>query len=137
MFYFNRIFEKRNGDTEGLRNMGLSMEWFILIAILPNLVKTDSEHFLCSLPLIMMIIYYLSITRQPFLIAFFIILIFFYGANSTDLLGKKLSDTLFNMCLIGISNLLIISFALTIYYKHIRNGNLLTWGVTPQPGSQE
>ncbi len=118
--YFNRLFELKNNSTKQVRNAGLIMEWFILIAILPNLVKTDSEHFLCSLPLIMLIIYYLSFRRQIILIALFIIIIFFYGANSTDLLGPKLSDTLFNMGLIGVSNLFIIAFALIVYYKDIR-----------------
>ncbi|MEI7982192.1 MAG: glycosyltransferase family 87 protein [Bacteroidota bacterium] len=120
LHYFNRSFEKKNGNTERVMKAGLVMEWYLLIAILPNLVKTDSEHFLCSLPLIMLIIYYLSVNRQIILISLFVILIFFYGANSTDLLGAELSDKLFSMGLIGISNLFIISLAVIFYYKDIR-----------------
>jgi hypothetical protein len=119
MHYFNRLFEIQNGESGRAQNAGLIMEWFVLIAILPNLVKTDSEHFLCSLPLIMLIIYHLSARKQIILTAVFIVMIFFYGGNSTDLLGIKLSDTLFNMGLIGVSNLLIIAFALIFYYKDI------------------
>ncbi|MCX6283586.1 MAG: glycosyltransferase family 87 protein, partial [Bacteroidetes bacterium] len=120
MHYFNRVFELRNNDSETVQDTGLIMEWFTLTAILPNLVKTDSEHFLLSLPLIIIIIFYLSVNRRFLPIAGFIILIFFYGGNSTDLLGMKLSDQLFNMGMIGISNLLIISFALTVFYRDIR-----------------
>jgi hypothetical protein len=118
--YFNRKFEIRNGNPAQMQNAGLIMEWFVLIAILPNLVKTDSEHFLCSLPLIMLIIYYLSSKKQILPIVLFIVLIFFYGGNSTDLLGFTLSDTLFNMGLIGVSNLIIIAFALFIFFKDLR-----------------
>lgn len=125
MHYFNRKFEKNQGDTERVRQAGLIMEWFVLIAILPNLVKTDSEHFLCSLPLIFLIIFYLAQKKRVIPTAFFIILIFFYGANSTDLLGTQLSDTLFSMGLIGLSNLFIIAFALVIYYGSESRNNLI------------
>jgi hypothetical protein len=118
--YFNRKFEIKNGNPAQVQNAGLVMEWFVLIAILPNLVKTDSEHFLCSLPLIMLIIYYLASKKQILVITLFVVLIFFYGANSTDLLGIKLSDALFNMGLIGVSNLFIIAFALIIFFKDLR-----------------
>jgi hypothetical protein len=112
------------GDTVRIRNTGFIMEWFVLVAILPNLVKTDSEHFLCSLPLILMIIFYLAEKKNVFLIVFFIILIFFYGGNSTDLLGAELSDALFNMGLIGVSNLFIIAFALFVFYGSGYRNNL-------------
>jgi hypothetical protein len=68
----------------------------------------------------MLIIYYLSSKKQILPIVLFIVLIFFYGGNSTDLLGFTLSDTLFNMGLIGVSNLIIIAFALFIFFKDLR-----------------
>jgi hypothetical protein len=43
------------------------------------------------------------------------ILIFFYGANSQDVLGKEFSYHLFSMGLIGLSNLLLILLAGLIY----------------------
>jgi uncharacterized membrane-anchored protein len=72
----------------------------------------------------MLIIFYLAEKKQVLLIAFFIILIFFYGGNSTDLLGAELSDALFNMGLIGVSNLFIIAFALFIFYGSEYRNNL-------------
>jgi len=125
MHYFNRVFEKKHGNTDRVQTAGFLSEWFVLIAILPNMVKTDSEHFLCTLPLIILIIFYLASKRQILMTVFFIILIFFYGANSTDLLGTTLSDTLFNMGLIGISNLFIIAVALFIFYGPQLRSNLI------------
>ncbi len=125
MHYFNRLFEKKHGNTARLQHAGLIMEWFVLIAILPNLVKTDSEHFLCTLPLIMLIVFFLAAKKKVLPIAVFVILIFFYGANSMDLLGEKLSDVLFNMGLIGVSNLFIIAFALIIFYRSESRDKLL------------
>ncbi|MEI6457042.1 MAG: glycosyltransferase family 87 protein, partial [bacterium] len=120
LFLVNRSFEKANGNPVQLLNAGLTIEWFFLIAVLPNLVKTDSEHFMSTLPLILLIIYYLSEKKNYWLILVAFILFFLYGGNSTDLLGKTLSERLFNMGLIGISNMGIIALALWIYLKDTR-----------------
>lgn len=117
MHYFNRKTEMQHENPERLQNIGLIIEWFTLIAILPNLVKTDSEHFLCSLPMIVMIIFYLASEKKILPVVFFILLIFFYGGNSTDLLGTDLSDRLFNMGLIGISNMFLVGFAVVVFYR--------------------
>jgi hypothetical protein len=47
----------------------------------------------------------------------FIVLIFFYGANSNDLLGTELCDIFYDHGDIGISNLLIIAFAVFVFFK--------------------
>lgn len=118
LHYFSRNFEKRSGDTEKIRETGLIVEWFFLTALLPNLVKTDSEHFLCSLPLIIISLFYLVTQKKILPSAIFFILVFFYSVTcSTDILGTELSNTLFNMGLIGISNLFIIGFALLVIYR--------------------
>jgi len=120
LFVYDRLFELKNGNTVQLQNADLIMEWFILIALLPNLVKTDSEHFMSTLPLIILILRYLFKKKNIFLILILVVLIFLYGGNSTDLLGLKLSDLLFDMGMIGISNIVLIIFALVIYLRDIR-----------------
>jgi Glycosyltransferase family 87 len=96
-------------------NKNLIFEWFIILALIPNLVKTDSEHFLNSAPIIIFIIYYIGSTRKYWLIPVMIILIFFYGGNSYDLLGKDLSMNLFSMGLLGLSNILIVFLSLVLF----------------------
>ncbi len=115
--YFNRKIETIHTSRSLTRTAGFTVEWFFLIAILPDLVKTDSEHFLSSLPVIMVIMAFLIQNRKFLPSILFVILIFFYGANSTDLLGRPLSNRLFDMALIGISNLLIVVYFLAVHYR--------------------
>lgn len=96
-------------------NKNLIFEWFLILALIPNLVKTDSEHFLNSAPILIFIIYYIGSTRKYWLIPVMIILIFFYGGNSSDLLGRDLSLNLFSMGLLGLSNILIVFLSLVLY----------------------
>jgi hypothetical protein len=81
---------------------------FTAAALIPNLVITDTEHFLLSLPLVMILLRYVMVMQNKFLTAGFVILIFFFGGNSTDLLGKNLSAGFDSLGLLGISNILLI-----------------------------
>ncbi|HTX88700.1 MAG TPA: glycosyltransferase family 87 protein [Bacteroidales bacterium] len=115
--------EKKNGDQAGIKAADFSMEWLLLIAIIPNVFKTDSEHFLASAPLIAFIIYYISRKKLFWFIPVLVVLIFFYGANSTDLLGTDFSNKLYFMGLIGLSNLAMALFAL-VFFLDLRKGML-------------
>ena len=83
-------------------------DFFILIALVPNLVITDSQHFLFSLPLIGLILSYIKLDMRWYYIAAFTVLWFFYGANSNDLLGNPLSDKFDTFSTIGVANLGLI-----------------------------
>jgi len=113
------LSRRKNKNDDSLVNRNLVSGYFCSIAVVPNLVITDTEHFLLSLPLIMMLIDYVQRQRNKFSTGIFILLILFYGANSTDLLGKTLSQQFDSMGLLGISNLLIIFFALYLFlFRH-------------------
>lgn len=90
--------------------------YFCLLAIIPNLVITDTEHFLLSLPLIMILLRYISGKKNYLVMAAFIILIFFYEGNSTDLLGKNLSNRFEETGLLGISNLIMVASVLLLNF---------------------
>jgi len=107
--------EKLGNKAKKSEERSFIIEWFLLMAIIPNVMKTDTEHFLSSIPIITFIIYYIAVSRRFWLIPLMIILIFFYGGNSQDALGKDLSYRLFSMGLIGISNLLLILMSLLLY----------------------
>jgi Glycosyltransferase family 87 len=83
-------------------------DFFILLALIPNMVITDSQHFLFSLPLIALILAHLKQELKWYLIATFVILFFFYGANSNDLLGNPLSNKFDEFSTIGVANLGLI-----------------------------
>ncbi len=87
------LFIWRNIKTSGSNENAKSfiMEWFVLLAIMPSLFKTDTEHFLMTLPVILYIIMYLFSRKNIPLTLLFIALILLYAGNSSDLLGKELS----------------------------------------------
>ena len=115
-FIFKNLqLEKKYRVKNDLPDHNFIIEWFLIMAMLPNIVNTDTEHFLASAPIITFIIYFIASKRRYWLIPVMSILIFFYGANSQDVLGKDFSYRLFSMGLIGFSNLLLIMMALLLY----------------------
>lgn len=87
---------------------------FLLLALIPNLVTTDIQHFLYSTPLIFLC--FVQLIRKPqFLwIICFVILCLLYAANSSDILGKETMIKVGSYSIIGIANLGIILFALLL-----------------------
>jgi len=57
--FFTRMNIIKNGEDEKAGRVSFIMEWFILIALMPSLFKTDNQHFLMSLPIILFILIYL------------------------------------------------------------------------------
>jgi hypothetical protein len=108
----NRIKERK---TQSDSSSNLVMEWFILLAMVPSLFKTDTEHFLMTLPIIIFILSYLFNMRNiPVTIAFIIVALL-YAGNSSDLLGRELSYRMYTAGVLGISNVLLIALSLYIY----------------------
>ncbi|MBK7129268.1 MAG: DUF2029 domain-containing protein [Crocinitomicaceae bacterium] len=96
------------------------LDIFAQLAILPNLMITDSQHFLFTIPLVCLLIFYLIKENRLLNWVVFTLLIFFYGANSNDLLGNPLSDTFDRYSTIGLANLLLIGWTWVIWNKKIK-----------------
>jgi hypothetical protein len=86
-------------------------EYFLLIALVPNLVHTDTEHFLWTWPMLALsihhVIYRKDSSRKIRLILLSLAFIPF-ALNSPDLVGTRL-QALFDEGGIGIANLLILA----------------------------
>lgn len=93
----------------------LTMGYFGMLALIPNLVITDTEHFLYLLPLVVWMVSHFFVVRHDGLLAVFILLILAYGANSSDLLGSELSARVSDGGLLGLSNLLLIVLAFCLF----------------------
>jgi len=119
------ILKKENPEQE--EGIIFIIAYLVSISLIPNLVITDTEHFLWSLPLIMILLYYFSLLKSYFGYTAFIILLFFFGGNSTDLLGKSLSAKFDELGLLGISNLFII--ALVLYLFSFRNKTMKQFSI--------
>ncbi len=92
--------------------------YFILIALIPSILITDTEHFLFSLPLIVLLFLKVKQENKFAYTIFFIVLMFLYGGNSSDLLGKSLAGKVEDWGLLGIGNLIIIFVVIYFLGRH-------------------
>jgi hypothetical protein len=103
---YGAVSKKNNNNT-------LVFSYFILLALLPNILITDTEHFLYSTPIILFSIYYLYVYNNLKYTIVFIIFSILYGINSTDILGRNLSGKFEDYGILGLANIgLIITFLL-------------------------
>ncbi len=119
LLYGLNIFFRRNQQRR-MPDADFIFECFVLIAILPSILNTDTEHFLNTLPLITMITYYIFKQKKVFPIICFFILFILYGTNSNDIVGKTIGDFYDKIGVVGISNLLLVIFAFFVYFKRIK-----------------
>ena len=94
-------------------------EFIILVALIPNLMNTDSEHFLLTIPLL---IFLLGLMRKETPLWFKVSVGFamlLYGMNIHDLIGHTLSMWLGDNGALGFSNIILILLAGYGYRKFV------------------
>jgi hypothetical protein len=85
------------------------MEWAALfMAFTPSFFVTDTEHFLLSLPLILIIIKKIIQLKIYYYWILFLIIITPFALKSNDLLGSELAAFANEKGVIGLSNLLVV-----------------------------
>jgi hypothetical protein len=117
-FFYNCHLAKKSPWTEKMERTGFITGYFVMFAIIPNILLTDTEHFIFSLPLIIFLLNYLSLSKNYFVISAFVILIFLFACNSPDIVGSALFNKFDRMGLIGISNLLFIGASVYLALKY-------------------
>ena len=125
LFSFFWVLKQKTQITNSDKNQGQLLFYFLLIASVPNFLITDTEHFLFSIPLLLLITSYLIKARNIPLSLLFIILAFFYGGNSSDMLGNEGSDNFDKLGFLGLSNLVFIGFILFFSAKKKKNYKLV------------
>lgn len=116
-FIFEFLIRKKNIPASGQHFV---FGWFMLLAILPNIVNTDTEHFLYALPLITFIILFLFENKNRVLNILFFILFLLHGLNSSDIVGKHFSDVMTDYGFLGISNICIFTMGIILFAKEHR-----------------
>ncbi|QQR85553.1 MAG: DUF2029 domain-containing protein [Flavobacteriales bacterium] len=86
---------------------------FGALALIPNLVITDTQHFLLALPLFMFVLHRIRTLSWP-VVVLLILVALAHGANSSDLLGHDLSDRVNAWGLLGLANVALVIVALMI-----------------------
>lgn len=120
--FFWLFIRTKEGITESKRkkNQAVLFQVSILIALIPNVFITDTEHFIFSLPVLAILILYFSIKKRFVWIPLLVFMIFLYGGNSTDLMGDYINENYKQLGLLGIGNLALILTTVIIYVKNNR-----------------
>ncbi|MFN0033078.1 MAG: glycosyltransferase family 87 protein [Flavobacteriales bacterium] len=94
------------------------IEFFILIAMIPNLVHTDTEHFMWSWPLVAFCVTacITKPTANRWIYVVVLLLAFIpYGINSPDLVGRQLEQLFDEGGLLGLANVIIIIVSVCLF----------------------
>ncbi|MBK6831833.1 MAG: hypothetical protein IPG92_14330 [Flavobacteriales bacterium] len=84
------------------------IEYFLLLALVPSITLTDTNHFLFSMPLVMLLAHHLAPRTDPkWLVVLAVPVLLAYGGNWADALGG-LSDRMVHYGVLGIANLGLI-----------------------------
>lgn len=112
------LFIVKNDKAEGIswtKTIRFT-EFFLLVALVPNLVHTDTEHFMWVWPLLALAIYSTFDRTKPLrLLRISLILVAFipFALNSPDLVGKTVS-LMFDEGGLGIANMLVLISVLAV-----------------------
>jgi hypothetical protein len=117
-FYYSHRLGKKWELSEKVDRTSFIIGYFIMFAIIPNILLTDTEHFIFSLPLILFLLNYLAVSKNYVAIGGFVVLIFLFSCNSPDIVGSDLFNKFDRMGLIGISNLVLIGSSLYLALKY-------------------
>lgn len=118
LFWFLNFHKKTDYEKTG--NSNFIFECFVLTAILPSILNTDTEHFLYALPIIVTITFFLFLQKNIFRSIVFFLLFILYGTNSNDIVGKPVADFYDRVGAVGISNLFLLVFIIIIYCRYIK-----------------
>jgi hypothetical protein len=117
LFFLYKLFLKRSNNSADY------LIYFVLVGSIPNLVRTDTEHFMWTWPLLVFIFTQLlsgkGIWRTSITIALAVVFIP-YCLNSPDIVGKKIRFILDETGLLGMANIVILLLAVIIYQIRLK-----------------
>lgn len=118
IIHYNKLVVKPNDNEIFFTNY---LEYFLIIALIPNITHTDTEHFLWSLPIVMLLVYFImqiaNIRKRIFISVFTIIIALPWYINSPDIIPDSWVVFLNQGGYLGLSNLFIIGMAIYLFYQ--------------------
>ncbi len=114
---YNLELKSGKPTREVISRKNFIFEWFIAAAALPSIVNTDTQHFMYSLQLIMLILFYFAQNPNYMLGIVLSVIFLLYGTNSNDLVGDTIGNFFDRIGAVGISNIMII--LVTVYISII------------------
>lgn len=98
-------------NNESIISVYFITGYFVLLAVIPNLLITDTEHFLFTLPLIVLLTMHLSFAGNYLQISMLSMLILLPSLNTSDILGHELANKFDKMGILGLCNIGMIAMA--------------------------
>lgn len=106
----------RTHPTGPRRTRALVFHFLLLLALVPSLTLTDSEHFILALPLVLFVAIQLKAAAPRWVLFAAIPAFLLYGGNWEDALGP-LSERMIHFGVLGMGNLLVIALAVVLYLR--------------------
>jgi len=99
------------------------MEFFLPVALIPNLVHTDTEHFMWTLPLILLlaVLLWKRWDGKFWIIIAMVVALIPYAINSPDIVGRKVMLLFDEGGLLGLSNLVLVVCAAVAHVRWNRH----------------
>lgn len=123
LFVIGNIMREQNMQHQHI-GQSFTIEFLLLIAIIPNLVITDSEHFLLSIPLILFLLTFMHNKIPLWFKIAVIFAILLYTMNIHDLVGASVSLWLSENGILGLGNLILIGLTIYGYRNFELNGSI-------------
>ncbi|MDD2965362.1 MAG: glycosyltransferase family 87 protein [Bacteroidales bacterium] len=116
LFFCNRFLLKTSALQ--LSETDFYFEFFVFLALIPNLTVTDFEHFMFSMPLIVYLIYKwksneLNLIAKVVVVAGFLL----YGGNIRELVGKDVSLWMTSHGMLGLGNLIVVAVSVCSFCR--------------------
>jgi len=108
---------KQKIQVKSLKSHKFIVLFFIVLALAPSLLITDTEHFLFSLPLLMLTLND-TLTKGGWgRTILFTVIVLLYGFVIDDLLPKDLYNCLNDVGALGIANLFLIAWSIKLLFN--------------------
>lgn len=114
------LFKSDQGSSINKNNSTFIYYYFILIAVVPSILITDTEHFLFSLPLIALLITKIVNEKIKWQMSLLLIVMLMYGGNSSDIWGKNLARKFENFGMLGLGNLMLVIWGIVMMMDIIK-----------------
>lgn len=110
------LLDLKRERTVGCSPANTVFEYFILMALVPSITLTDTNHFLFSMPLVLLIVNHIVVNLRSWTAMVAIPMLLLYGGNWADALGG-LSDRMVHYGVLGIANLGLIAIGCVLLLR--------------------
>ena len=122
MYHYLKENQIPDPERKELFTRHFIIEYLLLIALVPDIVETDTEHFLWSLSIIMFILSYLMYEHRRWDLSVLCSMIAFslYGGDWYELWGKELSTWIQYTGFLGLGNMFLLLITVYILDQHTK-----------------